>query len=132
MIAITRGPSFTDWLMAHMPAHEPIQPEAVKVIGTERGEILAVTSIEPVDGVAGMATAGNRYSRPYLAAVFNQAFRAMGCRRASFLISEDNESALRFCRRLGFRQIGQMPRWYNDGRAAVMMDMLPEECRWVR
>ncbi|HOL71110.1 MAG TPA: ribosomal protein S18-alanine N-acetyltransferase [Bryobacteraceae bacterium] len=46
---------------------------------------------------------------------------AAGARSVELMVREDNEAAIRFYRRFGFRRIGRCAAYYGDGEAGVRM-----------
>lgn len=101
-----------------------------KIVALRDGKIEAVTAVDVADGVGRLATAGSNYARRYIRHVFRTLFDGMGCKRVTMIVAEDRSEALAMARRTGFRVVGRLPQYFDDGRAAVMVDMLPADCVW--
>lgn len=48
------------------------------------------------------------------------------------LTPADNEEALRFARKIGFRQTYRIPEGYKKGIDYVLSEMRKDECRWLQ
>lgn len=132
-VGITRDPAITRWIEARVVDHEPIAPYSAKVVATNQArEVQMACALELVGKCVRMTVAA-RDGAPWaqdhvIRMVFQTAFE-LG-ERCMFTVAEDNQPAIRLCRRLGFKQRGLWPRWFED-RAALVFDMLQEDCRWV-
>ena len=69
--------------------------------------------------------------REMLAACFGFAFNA--CEREMVLgvVNSRNEAAMRYDRRLGFRELYRLPGMHEEGGALVLLGMTKEECPWL-
>ncbi len=69
-------------------------------------------------------------NRKVLRRIFNFVFEDLKCQRASVLVDDDNEQSLNLVKRLGFRQEGFLRCFRENGKNAVLLGMLKNECKW--
>ena len=62
---------------------------------------------------------------------FEYPFLIVGCEAVLALVDSDNEAALRFDTKLGFKEIARIPHGGPDADL-VILQMLRAECRWLR
>jgi hypothetical protein len=73
----------------------------------------------------------DRVSPRMVREAFEYPFLVCGCEAVLALVDSDNEDALRFDTKLGFKEIARIP---HGGPEAdlVILQMLRAECRWLR
>lgn len=100
------------------------------------GEIRAAWMFEPsVRGAYDLTVAADdpRWAFPgNLTALFRQAFIDLAAKRLMACIGETNKRSFKMARFMGFQPIGLLPRWYESGEGGWIMDMLAEDCRFLR
>lgn len=112
------------------------RPDA-KTIGVEfDGKIRAVTvfdSFGETDVNMHIASDGSKawMTKAYLLASFAYPFTQMGMLRVTGLVPANNEAALSFDEKLGFRREGFHPKAGPGGTDLISLGMLREECRFV-
>ena len=62
---------------------------------------------------------------------FDYPFNQIGCKSIHIACARNNKHAKKFVARLGFRHAGLLRRGFGIVDA-VLYDMLPEQCRWLR
>ena len=69
-------------------------------------------------------------SKEFLAVCCRYAFNQMKLKRVTSIIELENKHSIRFCHKMGHTIEGILRSWF-DGKDAVIMRMLPEECKWL-
>lgn len=106
-------------------------------LGLEKdGELVAgvlFTNYTKAGIVMHVASDGSRHwmTPAFLAAAFRYPFIQLGCRRVTGLVRLDNERAMHFDERLGFRREGVLRAGATDGCDMVLYGMLKSECRFL-
>lgn len=70
-------------------------------------------------------------TRHNLKALFQYPFTELDLRRVNTQCDADNEGTIMFNKRLGFKVEGKHPGSWPDGREALSLGMLREECPWL-
>ncbi len=73
----------------------------------------------------------NWLNREVLEHFFSYPFRQLKCKSVHIACARNNKHAKQFVARIGFRPAGLLRRGFGTADA-VLYDMLPEECRWLR
>jgi hypothetical protein len=70
-------------------------------------------------------------NRRMVIAAFRYPFTVCNCEAVLALVDSNNEAALSFDRRLGFKDIARIPNGGAEGDL-IVLQMLRGECRWLR
>ena len=62
---------------------------------------------------------------------FNYAYNIRGVNLVTGLTPADNTEALRFARKVGFKEVYRVPEGYKPGVDYVLQEMRKDECRWL-
>jgi len=62
---------------------------------------------------------------------FNYAYNIRDVSLVTGLTPADNTEALRFARKVGFREVYRVPEGYKPGVDYVLQEMRKDECRWL-
>jgi RimJ/RimL family protein N-acetyltransferase len=73
----------------------------------------------------------NWLTRELLCFMFSYIFDQLECRALFARTAEDNKKSLDFQLKLGFNEIFRLEHVYPDGRAQIILRMLPQECKWL-
>lgn len=71
-------------------------------------------------------------NRTFIRKAFAYPFIQLGCHRITALVRADNEVALRFNERLGFKREGVIRQGEEDGCDLILLGMLKDECKWLK
>lgn len=78
------------------------------------------------------AERGTRWlSKDHLDVFFSYPFKQVGCKSVHIACARNNKHAKQFVARIGFRHAGLLRRGFGIVDA-VLYDMLPEDCKWLR
>lgn len=133
MIIPAQGHELMQYLQARLP-YPPDEFGPGSFLASEGGYVRAAWSFEPsARGALELHVAADdpRWAlRSNLKAMFRQGFEELGATRILTGIGEHNKRSFRLARWMGFDAIGLLPRWYGE-EGCFLMDMLPENCRWL-
>lgn len=112
-------------------------PEDSVVIGlVDEQEILGVCVFTDYrETTINMHVAGAKkgwITKSFIQACFNYVFNELKCRTALGLVRTDNQDALLFDTKLGFRVCGLVPQADYDGCDFYLMAMTKDECKWLK
>ena len=126
------------WAMARLPMMRVGFGACVAIGVAEANRLIAAIvyyNYRPSCGSIEMAVAAERgtpwCSRQNLSAFFDYPFRQLQCRSIHIACARNNRHAKKFVARIGFKPAGLLRRGFGTADA-VLYDMLPDECRWLR
>lgn len=70
-------------------------------------------------------------NRRVLKQFFREAFNVLHCQRINLLIDADNDAALKFVTRLGFKIEGRLRKYRNNGRDCYILGLLQSENKYL-
>lgn len=73
----------------------------------------------------------NWLSRDLLWIMFDYPFNQLGCKKVFGQVPSDNETALRFDYKLGFKYVTTVPEVFESGHHLLILEMKREDCRWL-
>ncbi|WP_282197613.1 GNAT family N-acetyltransferase [Turicimonas muris] len=71
-------------------------------------------------------------TRDFIRACFHYVFNELRCHTALGLVRTDNQDALLFDTKLGFKVRGTIPKGDYDGCDFYLMAMTKDECKWLK
>lgn len=122
---------FLQMMGVHLPKSDDFQ--ALGRVGVE-GKLIGVVGFNGFVGTtACMHTAGfgNWVSRALISQSFHYPFVQVGIRHLFATVAADNKKALRFDRKMGFKDWNVIPQGWKDGVDLIILKMSREECRWI-
>ena len=70
-------------------------------------------------------------SKKVLKFMFGLAFEFFGCRRISMITDVDNYACLNLAQKVGFKTEGVLRKYRENGKDAVLMGLLKNECKFL-
>ena len=129
-------PAVNAWVSSKIYGNDRFPEDAPSIGLLEDGRIVGGVVYTMYTGNGIMMNVAGEYkgwiNRAFIRAAFAYPFKQLKCTRVSGLVRIDNEAALEFDTRLGFRQEGIIRRGDDDGTDLVLMGMLREECKWIK
>lgn len=71
-------------------------------------------------------------SRSVLKKLFSYPFNELGCTSMTAMIAEGNSRSIRLCKGLGFTKVGVMKRGWDGKTNALLFEIIPEQCKWIK
>lgn len=76
--------------------------------------------------------AGKSITREFLWAAFHYPFVKCGMETVFGVLNSNNERAVNFDKKLGFKEVHRFPGVHDDGGDIVLLQMNRSDCRWVK
>ena len=70
--------------------------------------------------------------RKMLWVAFDYPFNQAGMKSVLGVVNSKNESAMRFNKHLGFKELSRLPEIHDDGGDLVLFKMDKSECKWLK
>jgi L-amino acid N-acyltransferase YncA len=74
---------------------------------------------------------GNWISRKLIWRSFDYPFRQLGLRAVLAPVAASNERALRFDRKIGFKEVHRVSEGWDAGDDLIVLQLLREDCHWL-
>lgn len=102
---------------------------------SDAGEIYGVAVVDRFTQhgceVSVASTSPKFLTRSFLDMVFHYIFITAGKTRATAMIEDGNEKAMRLDKGLGFIEEAKLKCWYGE-KDGIVLRMLRDECRWIK
>lgn len=119
--------------MNGLPIHASQDFQAVGRIGSDN-RLMGVVAFNGFVGKMACihsAGRGNWVSRDLIVQAFHYPFVQLGLRYLIATVAADNERALKFDRRMGFKDWERLPQGADDNTDLLILRMTREECPWI-
>lgn len=75
---------------------------------------------------------GKSTPRKLIWAAFHYAFVVCGLSMVFGILNSNNERAVEYDKKLGFKEVNRFPEAHDDGGDIVVLQMKRDDCRWVK
>ncbi|CAB5223184.1 hypothetical protein UFOVP381_5 [uncultured Caudovirales phage] len=140
MLIGARTPAEKDAAAALLLAHAGVQPcgdmQALLWVNTDKQEVEWVVGYTGFVGktcqmhVVNLGT--RRTPRKLLWAAFDYPFNQVGVEAVLGIVNSNNDSAIRFDKHLGFKEVMRLDGLHDGGGDIVIFRMNRDECRWIK